>query len=124
MKDDAELLEQAIRETGVGLGSCVVQCRCGRTHFSSYALGYEEGELEDLQAKALAIPTLYLEESESDSISAAWVDGHDNVYGCPCAWEKKYATFFWNNRHMITAFIKLKATQQLNEASKTLEALP
>lgn len=80
---------------------CVMDCSCGRVHFTSaHGHGdYEEGELESLQKKAREQPNKYIEETMFDSIDSIFIDGKSIVVGCPCHEDIRYAN--WIDRHAI-----------------------
>lgn len=87
---------------------CATTCTCGRTHFTS-ARGhgdYEEGELEELQAKALENPNMYIEDTEYDSIDMVPLGaGAELVPHCPCEKYKQYCNWIEAHAPELTAYL-------------------
>ena len=93
-------------------GSICRTCQCGRTHFASGEGGFDEGELEKLQASAEKEPDKYIDHSDT-SISIAHIDGKEFVYECPCEGLERYETFIWRNREVILNYLTARHKRQL-----------
>lgn len=116
----------------ISSGSPTIMCEfCGRVHFATLeSYLYEEGELEDLLAKAKENPDKYIEDASSDSIPWGRLDGGQAVWGCPCNKPRKYEDFIVRHRWIIEAFLtarsrKLEEEAKLNKANarKIVDAL-
>lgn len=86
---------------------CVMACHCGRVHFVS-APGhgdYEEGELEELKAKAEKEPDKYIEEWEHDTIDEITIDGKSFVAHCKCEGWRKYSKWIDRHAEQITKYL-------------------
>lgn len=102
---------------------CDTRCDCGRLHFTS-AQGhgdYGPGQLEDLQAKAAADPSHYVEETEFDHVDACYVDGRQIVPDCPCERYKKYCAFIEDHAESIARYLVSYFKQKAAEAKAELE---
>lgn len=94
-------------------GSICRQCHCGRTHFASWDSGFDEGELEKLQASAEKEPDKYIDHI-STSISVARIDGKEFVYECPCDGLFRYEQFIWTYREQILDYFIARHKRQLD----------
>lgn len=112
----SEMFENAVRSAG----SLVIDCElCGRTHFATLETGpFDEGELEDLRAKAKKDPDRYVEDPGYDSVAWGMVDGKQAVIGCPCNGLRRYEDFIWGNRSVIAAYLRNRSEERLKSAER------
>jgi len=112
----SETFERVIQRAGSLVQTCEL---CKRVHFATAEEGvFEKGELADLRAKAKARPGAYIEDGSYDSVSWGTIDGQQAVIGCPCNGLRRYENFIWNNRFLIMEYLKQKAKDQLEEATR------
>lgn len=86
-------------------GSLVIDCgACGRTYFGSQDQEFEEGELEDLLAKAKKEPDRYIDNEHYTH----WVmfNGMAIVSDCKCGYVERTAKGLWSSRKPIAQFLK------------------
>jgi hypothetical protein len=83
------------------VGSPVIECCCGRTHFGGTGDCMEEGELEKLQAHAKEKPKKYFEYPDCDAVSAVDVCGKPYVIGCECHQLERFEGLIWSERDRI-----------------------
>jgi len=76
-------------------------------------MGFEQGELEDLEAKAERKPDRYLEHCDT-SVVCVVLNGKDYVYECPCEGLLPYEQLIWNYREEILDYLTARHKQQLN----------
>lgn len=113
----SELFERVILRSG----HLVVDCDlCHRTHFATATPeAYDDGELEDLQAKAKKHPDQYIEDPQHDNVSAgAFGGGVVAVLGCQCNLLRRYEDLFWNNRQLILEYIKRRVAERRKSVDK------
>jgi hypothetical protein len=91
---------------------------CGRTYFvtSPGHGGYEEGELDELRAKAEAEPNKYVEVPDFGSV-ATW---QGLVVGCICDPTKRYSDWIEDNAEALVAYLKLYWQAKANLAANEL----
>jgi hypothetical protein len=113
-KPASELFVNVIRSSG----SIVIDCElCGRTHFGNGG-DYEEGEFENLQAKARSEPDKYIFHGDYDMVSYGYICGKQAVLDCPCNELAKYERFIWSHRDLISRYFVSRADEQLRDASQ------
>jgi hypothetical protein len=113
-----EFLE-AFREGSAGM---VVECDfCGRVYFATDDGGdFEEGELEDLRARAEKEPDKCIE--VSGFATRIIVNGKYYAEGCKCNLIRPYEDFIWLHRRGILAYIKARSEKRLKAAKEDAEA--
>jgi len=97
----------------------VIDCElCGRVHFATWDenAGWEEGELEDLRAKAEKDPDRYIEDATCSSISYGWLNGKQVVDGCPCNRARKIEDWIWSHRDIISKYLKSRIMKMKRQA--------
>lgn len=101
-------------------GSIVIQCSCGRTHFSNRedAGDWEDGELEELLKNQSLFPDKYISTSD-DAVATAYINGNILCYNCPCGMDAKYERFILDNESEIIKYYKMKAKEQWRVACET-----
>ncbi len=106
-----------------GSAGMIVDCDfCGRVYFSTNDNGdYEEGELEDLRAKAEKDPDGYIEVDYFTS--RVEVDGKTYAYGCKCNKVRRYEDWIWHNREAIVKFLKAKTEKRFKAAELDFRAV-
>lgn len=106
-------------------GSIRAVCSCGRTTFASgsQALGYEDGELEELQQRATDDPDRYREDPSSDGIGIAHLGGREYVWECPCGQLPTIEAFLWGNRKAIVDYYKRRASSEKKAADSFAASL-
>lgn len=123
MTNEEIFIEAGLKQLSGG-GSITNTCQCGRFHFAGDAdNNYDENEFKDLMEKYRAEPKKYIWDYDSDSVSIVDFNGAQFVRGCPCGWERKYATFIWEERAVIVEFLKMKRKEVLKEAIKVDETI-
>ncbi len=117
----SEVFEDCVRSAG----SLVITCElCGRTHFATMEEGtFDEGELEELRAKAKKEPNKYIEDPSYDSIVWGYVDGKQAVIGCPCNEMAKFEKLFWENRYLIARYLKKRSELHAKAAAENAKAM-
>jgi len=113
-------------------GSVCGVCRCGCTHFASHGTGYEDGELEQLRAKAKQSPNSFIEHP-NDFVLIAHLDDKEFVYNCACRALEHYETMFWKHKEEILKYFTARHNHQiaaiesfnnvLKDHAKSLQAL-
>lgn len=105
-------------------GSLVVDCVCGRTHFSTRpdAGTWEDGELEKLLQSAIDKPDRYIP-TDDDSVSVGVMDGCPICYGCPCKTAAKYERFILSNESAILDYFRRVAKRKRIEVERSEAAL-
>lgn len=100
-----------------GSGGCVRDCECGITYFDgSQGWTWEDGELEELRAKAVEKPGQYKE--LDGTVSTMFIDGKEYVIGCErCKSPHNIETFVVNHAPQIIAFLT-KHTKALADAAE------
>lgn len=97
-------------------GSLVITCNyCDRTYFGRGG-DYEDGELEELQAKAEKEPDKYRE--REDFTSYFNFNGRQCVFDCPCGASERIEALIWNNRHDIAEYLNARAKLELADATR------
>lgn len=115
--------EDAFRD---GHGTTNADCElCGRHIFCSgdMSLGYEEGELEVLRAKAKAYPEKYDEWHDVDGVSLGHIGGKQFVLGCSCNALRKYEDFILSHMRQITRYLKEVRSQKVEELKQEVQEL-
>lgn len=104
----SEDMNCAMEQTS-GAGSCRVTCEfCGRTHFNgTHDWDWDEGELEELLAKAKSEPDRFLDHDYTPTW--CYLDGKVTVAECPCNAASRYETLFWQHRVLIANYIERRA---------------
>ncbi len=99
---------------------CQIECACKRVHFTS-ARGhgdYSDGELEQLQALAIAEPDKYLEDSEYDSIDYMH-DGSDQVViHCPCGRAERIAKWLEAHAEDVASYLRLYFQEAIKDSAR------
>lgn len=119
----SEEFEDAFR---AGIGTTSAKCEvCGVHVFASgdNSLGWEPGELEDLQKKAAANPDKYQELAMSDGISLGQVNGLQFVIDHGCEKLGRYERFLWADRRQIIEYIKKRTEARKAEQERDDELL-
>ena len=119
LPEPSEDFLEAFRE---GTSGMVVQCDfCGRTYFATDDSGdYEEGELEDLRARAEKEPDKYVEVGYfTERIS---VEGKIYALGCKCHLVRRHEDWIWRHRRGILSYIKAKSERRLKAAKEDADA--
>ena len=94
-------------------GSICRECQCGRTHFATFDEScFDPGELEVLRAQAVNYPERFLEHDGS-SVTAAFLNGKEYVYQCPCEGLAPYEKFVWQNRNQIVDYIAARHASEM-----------
>lgn len=120
MKDHPQPPSETIEHVVRSAGSLVIDCElCGRTHFATLEEGrFDDGELEDLRAKAKKEPAKYVEDPGYDSIIWGKIGGKQAVIGCPCNGLRPLEDFIWGSRHVILKYLETRATERLEQAQE------
>jgi hypothetical protein len=96
---------------------------CGRQHYCSEAgFDFEEGELEELQGRSEKEPDRCIDHYDC-SVSAIELGGKDYVIDCPCNGIARYEDFIWENRLMISDYLRRRADSILDAAIHNAEAI-
>jgi len=97
-------------------GSCMKTCCCGRVFFDPESgIGdWEEGELEELYAKAKQDPDKYRELNYP--VGYVTIDGQDIVYNCPCGTMVRYERFLVRHARQIATYLNRRAELLREEA--------
>lgn len=105
-------------------GSLVVECVCGRTHFSTNpeAGTWEDGEREGLIQAAIDKPMRYIS-TDDDSVAVSFIDGVPVCYGCPCKTAAKYEHFIATNESAILDYYRRIAKRKRIEMERSEAAL-
>lgn len=108
----------------VRAGSVAIDCElCGRTHFAtSREYYYDEGELEELRAKAKEEPDKYLEWADRDSIGWGHINGQQAVIDCPCNKLKDCEDWIWSHRYLIKDYLLARTEAEAKAANTDKEA--
>lgn len=119
---DSERVSEMFEDTFTsGCSHCVIECACGRTYFDDYnTYDWEEGELEELEAKAKAHPDKYV--AVDYSVGTFTLFGVEFVCGCPCTCGKprEYESFILKHARKIAAYLNKKA-EGLKKTAKQIE---
>ncbi len=108
---------------GCKAGSPVRDCACGRTNYAGDDELMDEGELERLDAKAVADPTHYCKHQDGDTVVSVIVNGSTRVFGCDCKWEEKLVSMLDAHEVPFIAYYKRKITRMAKQAAESLAAL-
>lgn len=102
-------------------GGLVRTCMCGRTVFadSERAGDWEEGELEDLRAKATAQPDKYVAIGE-DGVSQCSIG---IVWGCPCGMAGRYENFLIEYEQEILTYYRRTIPERKKRADADMRLL-
>lgn len=105
-----------------GSGGLVVTCElCQRTYFGDDG-DYEEGEREDLEAKARNDADKYI--PVEGYCTHGYLDGRTIVYDCPCLGEKRvrcYEEFILNHTRQIIDYLERLAKESEAAAKESRE---
>ena len=131
MKNDKKPSEIFLRacENVVGSAGMIRECQCGRVTFNpDPTWSWEDGELEEYQAKATKDPDKYLEVEYA--VPSIVINNKEFVIGCPCNDLAIFEALFWNSRSLIAEYLKLKADDiadraktEAETAAKTVDAV-
>ncbi len=102
-----------------GATCCSIDCEgCGRTYFvTSDGHGdYDDGELEELYAKAKEQPQKYIEVPDFDSVAMVHLEGKQLIIGCECGAVRKYADWIESHAQPLTKYLKLYWLAKKNKA--------
>lgn len=122
-QEASEEMEEAFR---LGIGTTDATCQlCGIHFFASgdQSLGYEAGELEELQRLAAQQPEKYQELKLDDGVSIGEINGIRFVIGHGCTGLRKYEDFIWGARRGIAKYLKRRAQDRLATAKDDVEQL-
>lgn len=98
-------------------GSIRATCEfCGITYFIDDPTDYDEGELEDLQAKQKLYPNKFITLEYEPSLGN--IDGKQAVRECPCNSVRKYEDFIWDNRYLIADYLTERTKKEEKEAKE------
>lgn len=100
-------------------GGCVRICVCGVTWFDGSASGgwtWDEGELENLRAKAEQQPEQYREIEYT--VTTLNPNGDEIVADCTCDRARKYEEFLQEEAGRIANYLNMRAAELEEEASK------
>jgi hypothetical protein len=120
--EDAELWDE-FWDSGNRTGSAVRDCKHGITWFNPDDNGcFDDGELEDLWAKAAAKPDQY---RATDGVHFTEIMGHEWCWSCQkCRAEAlRYQTILWSNRHFLGDFLNSKLNSEFKKAREELNHL-
>lgn len=113
--DDTDLWDEFWHAGQCG-GSCASDCKHGITFFDANGEFMEEGELEELTAKAAADPEHYVALDGGTHMTEML----GNVWHWDCkkcrAEAHRYLEFIWDNRHDIARFINARLATEEKEA--------
>jgi len=92
-------------------GSILIKCElCGRTHFSTDAIMYEDrDELDSLFAQEADDPDRYV--SHANDAHWGYLDGKQAVYECQCNNAGRYEQLIWNDRHLILRYLERRTKE-------------
>lgn len=93
---------------GSGIGSPMLECNCGRTHYAPDSEFIEQSEADEMIAASKAKPDRVIVHQGDDGVSAAVINGATMVRGCPCGWLAKFEDYIWNERERILRYYKLR----------------
>ena len=111
----SEIFMKAFRDM---VGSCVLTCVCGRTHFDTYnTQDYDKGEYKKLLEKQAKNQERYI--SHDGSVSYYIVNDLSIVCGCPCERGLKYENFMREDRHKIAKFLNLLSDELAKDSNET-----
>lgn len=100
--------------------SLVIDCQvCGRTHFADHAStgDYEEGELEDLLAKAAENPQQFI--CHEDLSEWFTFLNQQVVIDCPCGYAVALQESLWGQRKKIMEYFTDRVGEALLDAQNT-----
>jgi len=123
MPKASESFEDAFR---AGIGTTDAKCEvCGVHVFGSgdNSLGWEPGELEALQKKALEQPDKYQELAMSDGVSLGEINGLQFVIDHGCEKLHRYEQFIWGDRKKIVEYIKKRTAARKEKQQRDDELL-
>lgn len=105
MDEVSDSFQEAFR---AGFGTPVHACDfCGVTIFGSGdGVHFDEGELEDLRAKAKVQPDKYIEWSDCDGVSVGRINEKEFILGHKCPNQLRYEKFLWDERDAIIEYLK------------------
>ena len=108
---------------GMKHGGIVMDCGCGRTHFTSdpNAGDFEEGELEGLEEKARTEPKRYINNG-CDLPTAIDLAGYNYCYGCPCQYGPKLEAIVWALRRELAEYLAQRTNNLVRDLTKTRDA--
>lgn len=112
----SELFQDAFR---AGIGTTNADCElCGVHVFcsGSQSLGYDKGELEELQKKAKEQPDKYVEWADSDGVSIGKIGGKQFIIDHDCPALRQYENFIWAYRFQIAEYLTKRAEEELEDA--------
>jgi len=120
LQEPSEEFLDAFREGSSGM---VVDCEfCGRVYFATRDCGdYDEGELEDLRARAAKEPDKYIEVDYFTTRVS--VDGKGYADGCRCNMVRRYEDWIWANRRGILAYLQSRTERRLKEATEEADSM-
>lgn len=96
---------------------CRRECYCGRVHFDTYnKWDWEEGELEELEARQAKEPDRYI--GEGNSIGSYELMGHEIVLGCKCNTGARYEDFLIRHAREIATYLNERADRLQKEADE------
>ena len=104
--------------------SSVIDCQaCGRVHFydpGHPTSNFDTGEYEKLKAEQEKDPDRYMSQVDD---STPWIIfyGRQIVLDCPCNYARRVEDFFWENRHDIAEYLKVRANMEKRWADDTAE---
>lgn len=108
-----------------GVGSIVLDCGCGRTHYVAEG-DYEDGELEELRARAESFPLKFIE-TDDDFVSGINVPGFGVIVrGCACGRDVAVEEFLRERKGEILDYYRRVLEKQEREGAELrtgLEAL-
>lgn len=122
MTADDEIIESfldAVCDAGTPVADCTF---CGKTFFAGGGDYMEEGELEELEAKAMAAPDKY-EAVDSSSVSYGHIFGRQVVWHCRCEKVRANALTIWARRHTLLEFFQGATAKMEADAARMKEAM-
>ena len=103
-------------------GGIAIDCEaCGRTHFNQASHDFEEGELEELDAKQAKDPDAYI--VSSYDIRYGYFMGRQFVLGCPCGFAGVFEDALWGNRFRISSYFTTRRLEEVMALKKTSNAV-
>ena len=120
MKTISDHFDKALQGWG---GTPVATCQCGRIHYTGMGTDMDPGELEKLEAKRKAQPEKYIPDPDNDSIGVVTFNGVTHVWNCPCESLARWEEWIWNNRELITRYLRARIDSELKAATEQAERL-
>ena len=99
------------------VSGCYRQCACGIHHYDSVgSYDWDDGELENLNKKALEEPYKYI--AHDHSVGTIIIGSMEIVMDCTCDLGPKYERFILRYQHQLAEYLNKRCEQLKAEADK------